>query len=141
MPENKTRPTDVDPKDYIAAVENPVRRADAEKLCAMMERLSGEPAVMWGPTIIGFGSYTYQYASGHGGRMCRLGFSPRSTELVVYLLDGYDKRGEQLARLGKHRIGKCCLYIKKLADVDEAVLEEMISGDLAVMDRKYPREG
>ena len=138
MPENKTRPTDVDPKDFIAAVPDPTRRADAEKLTALMERLSGERPYMWGPTIIGFGSYTYKCGK-RDETAPRLGFAPRGRETVVYLMADYDKRDEQLARLGKHRMSKCCLYIKKLSDVDEAVLEEMIAGDLAVMDRKYPR--
>ena len=92
----------------------------------MMERLSGEPAQMWGPSIVGFGSYHYKYDSGHEGDMCRLGFSPRKAELVLYVLtDGAAEQEALLARLGKHKTGKCCLYIKKLRDVDEAVLEEL----------------
>ena len=140
MAENKTRPTEVDPKDFIAAVPHAQRRADAEKLVATMERLSGEPPRMWGPSIIGFGSYTYKYDSGHGGTICRIGFSPRARETVLYVVDDFKGREAQLARLGKHRIGKCCLYINKLADVDEGVLEEMIRDSLKDLDEKYPRE-
>ena len=139
MAGNKTKPTGVDPADFIAAVPDPTRRADAEKLAAMMERLSGERAYMWGPTIVGFGSYTYKCGK-RDETAPRLGFAPRGRETVVYLMSGHDKRDEQLARLGKHRMSKCCLYIKKLSDVDEAVLEEMVAGDLKVMDRKFPRE-
>jgi hypothetical protein len=141
MAEIKTKATGVSVDEFLDKVENPQRREDGRKVRAMMERLTGEPAAMWGPTIIGFGSYHYKYDSGHEGTMCRLGFSPRKAELVLYVLtDGAAEREEaQLARLGKHRTGKCCLYIKKLSDVDEAVLEEMTAGALAYMDEKYPR--
>jgi hypothetical protein len=141
MAETKTKPTEVDPRDFIAAVPDPQRRADAEKLLAMMERLTGEKPKMWGPSIVGFGSYTYRYETGHGGTMARMGFAPRGKESVVYLVPGYEGKEEQLARLGKHRIGKSCLYIKKLNDVDQDVLEEMLKSTLAHMDAKYPREG
>jgi hypothetical protein len=141
MAEIKTKPTEVAVDDFIDAVPNPQRREDAKKVRAMMERISGEPARMWGPTIIGFGSYHYKYDSGHEGTMCRLGFSPRKAELVLYVLTDGAAAGEeaQLARLGKHKTGKCCLYIRKLSDVDEAVLEEMTVDALAHMDEKYPR--
>ena len=104
----------------------------------MMERLTGEPATMWGPSIIGFGTYHYKYDSGREGTMCRLGFSPRKAELVLYVLTEAGNQDAQLARLGKHKTGKCCLYIKKLSDVDEAVLEELTAGTLAYMNEKYP---
>jgi hypothetical protein len=140
MAEIKTKATEVDPKDFIAALPDPTRRTDAQKVTEMMQRLTGEPPKMWGPSIIGFGEYTYKYASGHGGTMARAGFSPRAKELVLYLsCDGYQGKEAQLARLGKHRIGKACLYIKKLADVDEAVLEEMVQDSIDWMDEKYPR--
>jgi len=139
MADTKTKATQVEPAAFIAAVPDLQRRADAEKLCATMERLSGEPPKMWGPSIVGFGSYRYRYESGHQGEAARIGFSPRAKEIVLYLLDGYDGKEEQLARLGKHRIGKSCLYIRKLSDVDEAVMEEMIADTLAFMDEKYPR--
>jgi hypothetical protein len=140
MAEIQTKATEVDPKDFIAALPDPTRRTDAQKVTEMMQRLTGEPPKMWGPSIIGFGEYTYKYASGHGGTMARAGFSPRAKELVLYLSsDGYQGKEAQLARLGKHRIGKACLYIKKLADVDEAVLEEMVQDSIDWMDEKYPR--
>lgn len=139
MAENKTKATEVSVDAFIDAVENDTRREDARVLKALLERKTGEPAKMWGPSIIGFGSYHYEYESGREGDMCRIGFSPRKAELVAYFLSGYDEEGDLLARLGKHRIGKSCLYIKKLADVDMGVLEEMVDRSLAYMDAKYPR--
>jgi hypothetical protein len=138
MAENKLQPTDQPVDAFIASVPDETRRADARTLVEMMERLSGYPAVVWGYGIVGFGEYRYRYDSGREGRAGRIGFAPRAKELVVYMNDGYAKRGEQLARLGKHRIGKSCLYIKKLADVDRAVLEEMMRDSLAYMRDKYP---
>lgn len=138
MAEIKTKPTQINVAEFIDAVENPVRREEAKIVCAMMERITGEPAKMWGPSIIGFGSYHYKYDSGHEGTMCRLGFSPRKAQLVLYILTGAAAEGERLARLGKHTTGKSCLYIRKLAEVDMAVLEEMTRAALAWMNEKYP---
>ena len=139
MAENKTKPTAVSVADFLDAVPSAQRREDAKKVCAMMERLSGYPPVMWGPSIVGFGSYHYKYDSGREGDAGRIGFSPRSTSLVLYLVDGYKGKEAQLERLGKHKTGVSCLYINKLADVDESVLEEMVRDSLAYMDEKYPR--
>jgi len=139
MAENKTRATTVDVDAFIDAVELETRRTDAKVLRAMMERLSGDPATMWGPTIIGFGSYTYTYASGHGGTACRIGFSPRKAELVLYLPGTVADQQDRLARLGKYKTGKGCLYIKKLADVDLVVVEELVVAAIAHMDRAHPR--
>jgi Domain of unknown function (DU1801) len=138
MAEIKTKPTEMSVDDFIEALPHPQRRADAKTVRAMFERLTGAPARMWGPTIIGFGSYHYKYDSGHEGVMCRMGFSPRKAELVLYVLTGEARQQAQLARLGKHKTGKACLYIKKLADVDEAVLEEITTGALTHMNEKYP---
>ena len=124
MAETKTKPTQVNVDDFIAAVEKPVRRADASVVRDMMERVTGEPATMWGPTIIGFGTYHYRYASGHEGDACRVGFSPRSANLVLYV-GGFPEYEELLGKLGKHKVSKCCLYLNKLADVDLGVLEEI----------------
>jgi hypothetical protein len=128
--ETKTRPTQASVDAFIAAVAKPVRRADAEMLREMMERITGEPAVMWGPTIVGFGAYHYRYASGHEGDMCRIGFSPRSANLVLYV-GGFPEYGSLLARLGKHKGSKACLYLNKLADVDLGVLEEIVRQSFA----------
>jgi Domain of unknown function (DU1801) len=125
MAEIKTRPTDVSVDAFIDGVEHPVRRADSKAVREMMERGTGEPAVMWGPTIIGFGRYHYRYASGQQGDMCRIGFSPRSANLVLYV-GGFPEYETLLAKLGKYKRSKACLYLNKLADVDAAVLEEII---------------
>ena len=138
MAEIKTKTTEVSVDDFIEAIDNPQRREDAKKVRALFERLTGEPAKMWGPTIIGFGSYHYKYDSGHEGVMCRMGFSPRKAELVLYVLTGAAGQEANLARLGRHRTGKVCLYIKKLSDVDEGVLEEMTANALAHMNERYP---
>ena len=135
MAELKTRPTGVSVDAFLDGVADPGRRADAHKVRALMERLSGEPATMWGPTIVGFGRYRYKYDSGHEGEMARIGFSPRAKELVFYL---FPRRQALMDRLGKYRTGKSCLYIKRLADVDEAVLEELVIEAIAYMDEKYP---
>ena len=142
MAEIKTKLTEVSVDEFIESVPVPQRREDAKKIRAMLERLTGEPAKMWGPSIIGFGSYRYTYESGHSGVMARMGFSPRKAELVLYFLTegGGERERAQLARLGKHRTGKVCLYIKKLSDVDEAVLEELATDTLAYMNEKYPEE-
>ena len=123
MAENKTKATAASVDDFLDAVPDPQRRADARTLRALMERVSGEPAAMWGPSIVGFGSHHYKYASGREGDMCRIGFSPRAQELVLY--GGFLRDPARLARLGKYRAGKGCLYIRRLADVDEGELEAM----------------
>ena len=139
MAENKTKATEASVDAFLDAVADTQRREDARAVRALMERLSGEPAAMWGPSIIGFGRYHYKYDSGHEGESARLAFSPRAKELVLYLLGNVPRQQELLARLGRHRSGKCCLYIKRLSDVDESVLEELIRDSLAHMDAKYPR--
>lgn len=138
MAELKTQPTKIAPADYIAAVEHKTRREDAQTLLELMQRITGWDAVMWGPSIIGFGEYHYKYDSGHEGNSMRTGFSPRKANLVLYIMPGYTDYSEILARLGKHKMGKSCLYINKLADIDLDVLEELIRAGLADMDKKYP---
>lgn len=139
MAENKTLATGASVEDFLDAIADPVRRADARIVRAMMERVTGEPAMMWGPTIVGFGSYRYQYDSGRQGEMCRIGFSPRKAELVLYVLSGSEQEASLLARLGKHRTGKSCLYIRKLGDTDPGVLEQIVIEALARMDARHPR--
>jgi hypothetical protein len=124
--ELKTKATEVTPKDFIAAMEGGPRKADAEALLKWMTKVTGLKPKMWGPSIIGFGRYAYTYDSGHSGEMCMTGFSPRKANLVLYILPGYLDLADKLARLGKHKTGKSCLYINKLADVDMAVLEEIV---------------
>jgi hypothetical protein len=136
--ELKTRQTEVEVDDFLEAVPDPGRREDARQLRAMMERISGYPARMWGPTIVGFGRYKYRYDSGHEGEMARLGFSPRARELVLYVVSGFPRHQALMDRLGKYRTGKSCLYVKRLSDVDEAVLKSLIAEGLDYMRGKYP---
>ena len=136
-PTNKTQPTPRDPVQFVASVEHPVRRTDAETLLALMSRVTGCAPRMWGPSMIGFGRYHYRYDSGREGDFMLTGFSPRKANLVVYVLPGYDDIGDQLAQLGKHKIGKSCLYINKLADVDLGVLEQIVAQAVARMRQTY----
>ena len=134
---NKTQPTEVDPSEFIDAIEHDTRREDAKVLLELMGRLTGCEPKMWGPTIVGFGRYHYKYESGREGDWLMVGFSPRKANQVIYLMPGYHDLDDQLARLGKHKIGKSCLYINKLADVDLAVLEEMVQHALDVLHENY----
>ena len=124
MAETKTKPTAVSVDAFLEGVEHPVRRADGKLLRVMMERITGEPATMWGPSIIGFGSYHYRYESGHEGDSPRVAYSPRSANLVLYL-GGFPEYDALLGTLGRHKHSKACLYLNKLADVDLNVLEEI----------------
>ena len=126
MAESKTKPTTIAPQEFIAAVPDPRRRADADALVRIFRRATGEKAVMWGPSIVGFGTYHYRYESGREGDMCLTGFSPRSAALVLYALSGAKEEKALLARLGKFKLGKGCLYLKRLEDVDAKVLEELV---------------
>ncbi len=136
--EAKTKPTEISVTDFIAAVENPTRRADAETLCALFEEISGEPPKMWGPSIIGFGSYHYRYDSGHEGDAPRLGFSPRKAQTVVYIMSGFKGQDEMLARIGKVKTSVSCMYVNRLDQIDLGVLREMAVASLAQMREKYP---
>ena len=132
MAELKTHATAAEPAGFLAAVEPPARRADASVLDALFRRVTGMAPRMWGPTIVGYGSYRYRYASGHEGRACRVGFSPRKAKHSLYLLGCGDEPsdalfGPLLARLGKHSRGASCLYVNKLTDIDLGVLEDIIS--------------
>ena len=138
MAEQKTKPTALSVKKFLSAVEPAQRRQDAIDVCAMMERLSREPPRMWGSSIVGFGSYHYHYESGHEGDAFRIGFSPRKAALVLYIMGGFPRHADLMARLGKHTTGKSCLYLKKLSDVDEVVLEELMASSLAYMRKTYP---
>jgi hypothetical protein len=126
MAEPALHPTDVDPREFIAAVDHPVRRVDAELLLELMEDVTGQPARMWGPTIVGFGNYHFRYASGHEGDAGAVGFSPRKANLVLYGLTYGEASEGLLAQLGKHTRGAACVYVNKLADVDLGVLRNMV---------------
>ena len=134
---NKTQPTAIDPKTFLEAVEPERRRQDGEALLALFDRVTGLKAQMWGPSIIGYGRYHYRYDSGREGSHLITGFSPRKAALSIYIMPGYRDMSEKLERLGKHKIGKSCLYINKLADIDLAVLEEIIADGVAYMRANY----
>lgn len=123
---NKTVPTGVAVKDFLAGLESEEKRQDSEMLVEMMSRISGQGAVMWGSSIVGFGRQEYVYDSGRRGEMGQLGFSPRKQSLTIYFQEGFDRYGELLGRLGKHTTSVSCLYVKRLADIDLGVLEEMV---------------
>jgi len=125
--ENKTQATDASVEAFLAKVEPEQRRADGRAVTEMMARITGEPATMWGPSIIGFGTHHYRYESGREGDICRIGFSPRKAQLVFYIGAGSGRLDPLLAMLGKHSTGKGCLYIKSLTDVNQAVLEQLIT--------------
>ena len=138
MAANKTQATRTSVEDFLAAVEPAQRREDARKICAMLARVTGEPARMWGAAIVGFGTYHYRYDSGREGDMCRIGFSPRKAQTVLYIPGGFSRYETLLARLGKHSTGAGCLYIKKLGDVDAGVLETLASEAFDYMRTAYP---
>jgi len=126
LADNKTRPTDASVREFLDGVENETRRADAKQVLEMMREVTGEEPRMWGPSIVGFGSYRYRYESGREGDWFPVGFSPRKSSLVVYIMSGFPRHAELMERLGKHRTGKSCLYINKLEDVDLNVLRELV---------------
>ena len=136
----KTLPTGVPVPQFLSTIDDPVRRADCETLLRMMEAATGERGQMWGSAIVGFGTYHYLYASGHGGDWPVVGFSPRKGDISIYIMPGFDAHGALLQRLGRHKTGKSCLYIRRLADVDLAVLDELIVASMAAMapKRVYP---
>lgn len=135
---NKTVKTEANPADYVAAIEKDDRRADCETLMSMMGEVSGCEPKIWGPSIVGFGEYHYKYESGREGDALRLGFSNRAQNISIYIMPGYQDFDDELSRLGKHKMGKSCLYIKRLSDVDEEVLSEIMTKGLAIMAEKYP---
>ena len=140
--EIKTKANEVGVADFIAAVPDARRRDEANIIDAIHRRVSGLDPKMWGPSIIGYGSYDYKYDSGRSGTMCRAGFSPRKAALTLYLMGNYCNRQNEadalFARLGKHKTGKSCLYINKLADVDLEVLEKLIALSWESMNEYYP---
>lgn len=142
MMANKTVPMALKVSDYIAAIKDPQRREDCQQILDMMSELSGWEPKLWGNTlgsaIVGFGEYHYKYESGREGDFMRLGFANRSQSISVYIMPGYESMGDQLARLGKHKIGKSCLYIKRLSDIDVDVLKEIVRKDIEIMAERYP---
>jgi len=130
MSDLKTKPTDVKVEEFLKSVKRNQRREDGFTLLKVIEEITKEKPVMWGPNIVGFGSYHYKYESGREGDMPRVGFSPRKANLTLYIMPGFEEFHDLLRELGKHKIGKSCLYINKLADVDMAVLKKIIQRSL-----------
>ena len=138
MAETKTRPTRASVDAYLASRARPGQLADCKAIMAMCRRATKQPPKMWGPSMVGFGSYTYRYESGHSGEAFLAGFAVRGSNLVVYLLADTPAQVALRARLGKHSMGKSCLYFKRLADLDVKVLEALIAGSVADVKRRYP---
>ncbi len=138
MAETKTKATAASVADHLAAIEDEARRQDCETLAGLMARATKLKPAMWGPSIVGFGSYHYRYDSGHEGDSCLTGFASRKGDISVYLLGDFPGREALLAKLGKHKMGKACLYIRRLADVDLKVLERLVVESVAEVKRRHP---
>jgi hypothetical protein len=137
MAENKTKATDASVEDYIASRANAQQRADCQELMALFKKVTRHSPKMWGPSIVGYGSYRYTYESGRTGEAPVAGFAIRGRDLVVYLLAEGEKQRALLSKLGKHKMGKSCLYFKKLADLDRSTLERLVVGSVADVRRRY----
>jgi|SRR5690606_4532599 len=139
MAKNKTAETKVSVQDFLqAAVDSEEKRADSTKLISLMEKVSGYPAKMWGPSIIGFGSYHYKYASGHEGDAPILGFSPRKSAFSLYVFTALEEHYPLLENLGKFKMGKACIYVKKLSDIDTHVLTKIMEQTIQYLKERYP---
>lgn len=138
MAGNKTRKTAASVKKFLDGVDNARRREDAWVVHDLMAELSGQPATMWGSSLVGFGSYHYKYDSGREGDFMRVGFSPRKQNLVLYIMPGFGTYDDLMAKLGKHKTGKSCLYINKLDDVHMPTLRKLVAASLKAMKKKYP---
>lgn len=137
MAENKTKATDASVQDYLAAIEDETRRSDCATLVRLMSRITKQPPRMWGSSIVGFGSYHYKYDSGREGDAGLTGFSSRKGDISVYLVASGAEQEQLLAKLGKHKMGKACLYIRRLSDVDTKVLVRLVAGSVAEVRRRY----
>jgi hypothetical protein len=137
MAELKTRKTKASVTDYLNAIADKQKRADCRAIAKMMREATGNRARMWGGSIVGYGSYDYKYASGREGTWPITGFSPRAQNISIYIMPGFSKFEKQMKKLGKYKTGKSCLYIKKLDDVDQRVLGDLIRGSVKEMRRMY----
>jgi hypothetical protein len=138
MTENKTKPTDASVDDYIASRGNAQQQADCRELMAILKRVTRQTPRMWGPSMVGYGSYRYTYETGRTGEAPLAAFAIRGRELVVYVLTEGREQKSLLSKLGKHKMGKVCLYFKQLADIDKPVLEKLVAGSVAEVRRRYP---
>ena len=137
MAENKTKATKASVTEFINSIEDRQKRADARKVAAIMRRVTGKRAKMWGASIVGYGTYHYKYESGREGDFMITGFSPRKQALTVYIVAGFRRFDTLMGKLGKYKTGKSCLYIKRLSDVDEKVLEQLIDRSVKYMRKNY----
>lgn len=137
MAENKTKATEASVDAYLAAIADPGRRADCEALAKLMAKVAGQPPKLWGPSIVGFGSYHYKYESGREGESCLLGFASRKGDITIYGVGSIPGREELLAKLGKHKTGKGCLYVSKMSDIDIKVLEQMLKKSVAESKKRH----
>jgi Domain of unknown function (DU1801) len=137
MAENKTKATEASVDGYIAAIDDESRRKDCAVLARLMAKASKQKPKMWGTSIVGFGSYHYKYESGREGDSCLTGFSSRKGDISIYLMASFPGHDELLSRLGKHKMAKACLYIRKLSDVDVKVLEQLVAGSVAERKRRH----
>jgi len=137
MAENKTKPTDASIEDYIASRANEQQRADCQELMVLLKKITGQPPKMWGPSIVGYGFYRYTYESGRTGEAPLAGFAIRGREMVVYLMAEEDRQRVLLAKLGKHKMGKSCLYFKRLDDLDKSVLEQLVANSISEVRQRY----
>lgn len=135
--QNKTVENDGSVDDFLNSVKDEQKKADCLVLKSMMENITNTPAAMWGASIVGFGTYHYKYESGREGDFMKVGFSPRAQNVTVYIISGFERYAKLMEKLGKHKTGKSCLYIKKLADVDMGILEELVKGSYEYMTKKY----
>ena len=137
MPQNKTVETDLKPADFIAGLESQQVIKDCRKLSKMMRSATGKNARMWGSSIVGFGKYQYKYASGHGGEFFLTGYSPRKNNFSIYIMPGFSDYQNHLKDLGKHKLGKSCLYVKQLNDIDFDLLTFIVTDSVSVMRNRY----
>ena len=137
MPDVKTKKNEASVSDFLAGIADESKRRDCHTILKMMREATGEEAKMWGTSIVGFGSYHYRYESGREGDFMLTGFSPRKQNLTLYIMPGFSRFDGLMAKLGKHKTGKSCLYIKRLADVDENVLRQLVVDSVAHMKAKY----
>jgi hypothetical protein len=141
MAELKTKKNDASVAAFLDKVENIKKRLDCYAILNLMKSVTGQEPKMWGESIVGFGSYHYKYASGHEGDMPLAGFSPRKNNLTIYIMPGFERYEALMAKLGKYKAGKSCLYIKSMNDVDPIVLRELVSESARFMQQLYPQEG
>jgi hypothetical protein len=141
MTEIKTKASKASVTKYVAAIDDEERRADCKRLIKLMTGITGKPATMWGPSIVGFDSYHYKYASGHEGDMCLTGFSSRKPNLSIYIMAGSAAQKQLLGKLGKHKVAKACLYVRRLEDIDMDVLRELVVNSIAEVRQYFGKRG